>query len=114
MKLGIHPVYSVSQVTCACGSTFATRSVRPVIRVEVCSECHPFYTGRQKLMDTAGRVDRFKKMFAKTEGKMVERKPVAELKMKKLESATGRKKVLSTAPTKKDEKAEKKPAKKAA
>lgn len=99
MKPGIHPVYTVAKVACACGNSFATRSVKPDIRVEICSECHPFYTGRQKLVDTAGRVDRFKKRFAKTEGKMVERKPVAEVKMKKLESHAGAKRrVLSTAP----------------
>lgn len=98
MKPGIHPVYAVAKVACACGANFATRSVKPDIRVEICSECHPFYTGRQKLVDTAGRVDRFKKRFAKTEGKMVERKPVADVKMKKLESHAGKKRVLSTAP----------------
>lgn len=119
MKPGIHPVYETATVVCACGNKFSTRSVKPDIRVEICSECHPFYTGRQKLIDTAGRVDRFKKRFAKTEGRMVERKPVAEVKMKKLESAAGvKRKVLSTAPTtdpaskdKKDKKKE--PAKKA-
>ena len=117
MRPGIHPVYIATKVVCACGNTFTTRSVKPEIRVEICAECHPFYTGRQKLMDTAGRVDRFKKRFAKTEGKMIERKPIAEVKMKKLESAVGTKrKVLSTAPTtdkpaKKEKKEKKEPAK---
>jgi len=113
MKSGIHPLYNVAQVSCACGASFATRSVKPTIKVEICSECHPFYTGRQKLIDTAGRVERFQKMFAKTEGKMVERKPITETRMKKLETVASRKKVLTTAPTKKEEKADKKPAKKA-
>ncbi|MBI4422143.1 MAG: 50S ribosomal protein L31 [Elusimicrobia bacterium] len=109
MKPGIHPVYAATTVRCACGNAFTTRSVRPDIKVEICSECHPFYTGRQKLVDTAGRVDRFKKRFAKTEGKMIERKPVAEVKMKKLESVAGAKrKILSTAPTAAPAKAEKK------
>lgn len=101
MRPGIHPVYEAANVQCACGNKFTTRSVKPDIRVEICSECHPFYTGRQKLVDTAGRVDRFKRRFAKTEGQMVSRRPVADVKMKKLESAVParRGRVLSTAPT---------------
>lgn len=63
MKEGLHPNYVEANVTCACGNTFKTRSTRPEIRVEVCSKCHPFYTGKQKLVDTGGRVDRFKKRF---------------------------------------------------
>lgn len=63
MKEGIHPKYEASAVTCACGNTFETKSTKPEIRVEVCNKCHPFYTGKQKLVDTGGRVDRFKKRF---------------------------------------------------
>lgn len=63
MKEGIHPKYEKSMVSCACGNSFETRSTSPEIRVEVCNKCHPFYTGRQKLVDTGGRVDRFKKRF---------------------------------------------------
>ncbi len=63
MKDGIHPKYDKCTVTCACGNTFETRSTSPEIRVEVCNSCHPFYTGKQKLVDTGGRVDRFKKRF---------------------------------------------------
>lgn len=63
MKEGIHPKYEAATVSCACGNTFETRSTDPEIRVEVCSKCHPFYTGKQKLVDTGGRVDRFKKRF---------------------------------------------------
>lgn len=116
MKTGIHPNYVVSQVSCACGHTFTTRSTKPVIKVEICSNCHPFYTGRQRLVDSAGRVDRFKKRFAKTEGQMIVRKK-AEMKIKKLESAAPRKKVLTSTPTvKKGDKADKteKPSKKKA
>lgn len=69
MKEGIHPKYEASTVTCACGSVFETRSTNPSIRVEVCSQCHPFYTGKQKLVDTGGRVDRFKKRFDRAEKK---------------------------------------------
>jgi len=67
MKAGIHPAYNVVKVTCACGSTFQTRSThKGDLRVEICSSCHPFYTGRQKLVDTEGRVDRFVKKLAKS------------------------------------------------
>ena len=63
MKEGIHPKYVDTTITCACGEVIHTRSTRENIRVEICSKCHPFYTGRQKLVDTGGRVDRFKKRF---------------------------------------------------
>ena len=69
MKAGIHPAYSEINVTCACGSTFKTRSThKGDMRVEICSACHPFFTGRQKLMDTAGRIDRFEKKYAVSRG----------------------------------------------
>ena len=68
MKQGIHPEYHEINVHCACGSTFTTRSTRKDdLNVEICSECHPFFTGKQKLVDTAGRVDRFNKRYAKTQ-----------------------------------------------
>ena len=60
MKTEIHPKYDKTIVTCTCGNTFETKSTTDVINVEICSACHPFYTGKQKLVDTAGRVDRFK------------------------------------------------------
>lgn len=63
MREGIHPKYGKCKVTCACGNTFETGSVKDEIRVEICSKCHPFYTGKQKLVDTGGRVDRFKKRY---------------------------------------------------
>jgi len=59
VKPGIHPEYMESKVTCACGNTFVTRSTKAELRVEVCSECHPFFTGTQKMIDTEGRVERF-------------------------------------------------------
>ena len=67
MKTGIHPDYHVTTVTCGCGNTFTTRSTAPSdsIHVEVCSNCHPFYTGKQKILDTGGRVARFEKRFGK-------------------------------------------------
>jgi len=63
MRDKIHPSYEKSTVTCACGSTFETRSTLPEIRVDICSACHPFYTGKQKLVDTAGRVERFRRKY---------------------------------------------------
>lgn len=63
MKKGIHPNYVDCTITCACGEVFHTRSTKPEIRVEVCSKCHPFYTGKQKLVDAGGRVDRFNRRF---------------------------------------------------
>lgn len=59
MKEGIHPQYQDCKVTCACGNTFETRSTKPAIRADICSSCHPFYTGKQKIMDTEGRVEKF-------------------------------------------------------
>ena len=65
MKTGIHPQYSEIQVTCSCGNTFTTRStVNKPLHVEVCSACHPFYTGKQKIVDTAGRVEKFRQRYA--------------------------------------------------
>ena len=63
MKVGIHPEYVDTTITCACGEVIHTRPTKPDIRVEVCSKCHPFYTGKQKLMDTAGRVERFQRKY---------------------------------------------------
>ena len=68
MKTGIHPDYIESRVSCTCGNTFVTRSTEAEIHVEICSNCHPFYTGRQKLVDTGGRVERFKRRAAKRSG----------------------------------------------
>ena len=65
MKTGIHPEYVECQVHCSCGNEFTTRSTVPSLRVELCSECHPFFTGKQKLVDTGGRVDRFNRRLAK-------------------------------------------------
>lgn len=63
MKAGIHPDYVDTTITCNCGEIIRTRSTVPAIRVEVCSKCHPFFTGKQKLMDTAGRVERFQRKY---------------------------------------------------
>ena len=63
MKEGIHPKYQEVEARCACGNTFKTRSTKPELHLEICSNCHPFFTGRQKLIDTEGRVERFTKKF---------------------------------------------------
>jgi large subunit ribosomal protein L31 len=63
VKANIHPQYQEATVICACGEKFTTRSTKPEIRVDICSQCHPFYTGKQKLVDTAGRVDRFNRKY---------------------------------------------------
>jgi large subunit ribosomal protein L31 len=68
MKTGIHPDYVECSVRCSCGNTFTTRSTVPELRVELCSECHPFYTGKQKLVDTGGRVERFQRRLEKAGG----------------------------------------------
>ena len=78
MKAAIHPAYNETRVTCACGSTFVTRSThKGDIRVEICSRCHPFFTGRQRLIDTEGRVDRFQKKVAKSKELQDSRKKTA-------------------------------------
>jgi large subunit ribosomal protein L31 len=70
MKQEIHPNYEEITVTCACGNSFQTRSTKgEELHIEICSECHPFFTGKQKLVDTAGRVDRFNKRYARQAGK---------------------------------------------
>ena len=66
MRQGIHPEYTEATITCACGAVYNTRSTRGTFTVEICSACHPFYTGKQKIVDTAGRVDRFRRRYAKT------------------------------------------------
>ena len=68
MKADIHPNYTVSKVHCSCGNTFETKSTSPDLHVELCNECHPFYTGKQKLVDTGGRVERFERRYGKRKG----------------------------------------------
>ena len=81
MKAGIHPAYEEVNVVCACGSTFKTRSTHQGdLRVEICASCHPFFTGRQKLIDTEGRVDRFQKKAAKALEIQAQKKAAADAK----------------------------------
>ncbi|HEU4403073.1 MAG TPA: 50S ribosomal protein L31 [Candidatus Polarisedimenticolia bacterium] len=74
MKSGIHPEYHEVMATCACGETFLTRSTQKELRLEICSKCHPFFTGKQKLIDSAGRVERFEKRYRNTPKEPVEKK----------------------------------------
>ena len=85
-----HPKYEELTITCICGHSFKTRSTNPKIRLDICSQCHPFYTGQQKFVDTAGRVEKFKTRYKKTEGKTVRKetkktvkKVKGEVKVKK-------------------------------
>ena len=73
MKTDTHPEYTETRVTCSCGNSFTTRSTADAIRVELCNDCHPFYTGRQKLVDSGGRVERYKQRVAKSQAKQAER-----------------------------------------
>lgn len=64
MKKNLHPAYNVVSVTCVCGAAWQTKSTADLSRVDICSECHPFYTGKQKILDTEGRIEKFKKKYA--------------------------------------------------
>ena len=69
MKADIHPEYVEARVTCSCGNTFTTRSTRATLTSELCSECHPFYTGKQKLVDSGGRIEKFEKRYGRRDKK---------------------------------------------
>src|SRR5262245_48056333 len=101
MKEGIHPNYAAATIVCACGHSVTTRSTKPTIKLEICSNCHPFFTGTQKLVDSAGRVERFEKRFAKTAGETV-KKAASTAKAAKGQSlvnpAKKAAKVMSTTP----------------
>jgi large subunit ribosomal protein L31 len=96
VKEGIHPKYQEVEVRCACGNTFKTRSTKPELHLEICSACHPFFTGRQKLIDTEGRVERFTKKFgAQTSA---QRKTAAKaVKATKAATTTAKKKTTKSA-----------------
>jgi len=106
MQTGIHPTYQQATVTCACGNQFVTRSTHSTIRVDICNVCHPFFTGQQKLLDSAGRVERFGKRFAKTGGKTLERSKKVQKRIATPLMKVKPMKVLTTTPTapKKDKK----------
>ena len=77
MKTGIHPQYMPAIITCACGEAIHTRSTAPVLKVEICSKCHPLFTGRQKLIDTEGRVERFERKYGRKRSESAPPKPEA-------------------------------------
>ena len=91
MKAGIHPKYQVVEARCACGNTFKTRSTKHELHLEICSACHPFFTGRQKLIDTEGRVDRFQKRFGSQTAAGVKKQVVANKASKAAKTAKGKK-----------------------
>lgn len=82
MKENMHPNYEFVEAVCACGNKFMTRSTAKTLKLDICAACHPFFTGKQKLLDTEGMVEKFNKRFAKTEGKTLVRKPKTEVKAK--------------------------------
>jgi large subunit ribosomal protein L31 len=100
MREGIHPNYVEATVVCACGSTFKTRSTKAMIRLDICSSCHPFFTGRQKFVDSAGRVERFQKRFAnKAAEETAKKTPASKLAKGQPTALTKKKgKILSSAP----------------
>jgi len=83
MKKNIHPQYGPATVTCSCGNTFTTGSIKPEIRVEICSACHPFFTGKQKIIDTAGRVEKFQKKMALKQDSLVSKSKKQALRKEK-------------------------------
>ncbi len=85
MKDKIHPKYVNCTITCGCGNTIKTKSIKPEMRIEICSACHPFYTGQERLVDTAGRVDKFKERLAKA--KKIQAKPKKTKDQKKATKA---------------------------
>ena len=95
MKTGLHPNYAAATVLCACGNRFETRSTRAEIKLEICSACHPFYTGQQRFLDTAGRVEKFKRKLAAVKAP----RPKAAVKPRPLD-AVPLKKILSSSPKK--------------
>jgi large subunit ribosomal protein L31 len=86
MREGIHPKYTAAKVICACGNVIETRSTRGDFHIEICANCHPFFTGKQKILDTAGRIERFKTRYAATPAKQ-EAKPAAPAAKPKAEPA---------------------------
>ena len=98
MQQKIHPKYEAATARCACGNEFSTRATVSLIKVDICSACHPFYTGQQKLVDAAGRVERFGKRFAATGGRTVVRKAQKQKQIAKA-PAKPKGKVLTSTPT---------------
>lgn len=94
MKKGIHPPYVECTVTCACGYTFKTRSTKPEIRLDICGNCHPFFTGKQKYVDTAGRIEKFVKKYGEKFVPQPRVKKAKEVKTEKVKKTVA--KILTT------------------
>jgi large subunit ribosomal protein L31 len=109
MRENIHPAYPTAKVHCACGATWETRSTSGDLHLDICSNCHPFFTGKQKLLDTQGRIDRFRKKYANTPARVEKPKKVAAPKKEAAPKAAKEKKEKKP----KAEKSEKEPAAKA-
>jgi len=99
VKEGIHPKYQEVEVRCACGNTFKTRSTKPELHLEICSACHPFFTGRQKLIDTEGRVERFTKKFGVQTSEQRKTAAKAVKATKAATTASAKKKTIKSAKT---------------
>jgi large subunit ribosomal protein L31 len=99
VKEGIHPKYQEVEVRCACGNTFKTRSTKPELHLEICSACHPFFTGRQKLIDTEGRVERFTKKFGAQTSEQRKTAAKAVKATKAAATTAGKKKTAKTSAT---------------
>jgi len=97
VKEGIHPKYAQVEVRCACGNTFKTRSTKPELHLEICSACHPFFTGRQKLIDTEGRVERFTKKYGAQTSE--QRKTAAQAAKAAAKPVAAKKKTVKAATT---------------
>lgn len=109
MKNGIHPDYIECMVVCTCGNTFKTRSTKQELHTEICSACHPFFSGKQRIVDSAGRVERFQKRYGNWKEKAVERKKkIAENNKKRIKAVA---KTEAQAEENKEKKTEKTPAK---
>lgn len=89
MKAGIHPTYEAATINCACGATYPTRSTKSSFSIDVCSACHPFFTGKQRMMDTAGRVERFRKKYENRPDANTGKKAKAAKKAEKAEANAG-------------------------
>ncbi|MCK4966004.1 50S ribosomal protein L31 [bacterium] len=103
MKKGIHPDYRTATVSCSCGNTFQTKTTTGDLKVEICSKCHPFFTGTQKLIDSAGRVEKYYKRYKKTEEMNLEATKTTEQEKEAVETVETEKETIETVETEKEE-----------
>ena len=103
MKKGIHPDYRIATVSCSCGNAFQTKTTTGDLKVEICSKCHPFFTGTQKLIDSAGRVEKYYKRYKKTEEMNLEATKTTEQEKEAVETVETEKETIETVETEKEE-----------